>query len=322
MSIYIKINDRNFMAVYFSIILVAITILTGIVWLADKFYLAPQRKLKVAEAQDALKVQGGSELPKSTIRKLMEPSPLVDTSVQIFPVIALVLILRSFLYEPFQIPSGSMMPTLLDGDFILVNKYNYGLRDPVLRHKFFEIGAPKRGDAVVFKYPEDPRIDYIKRVIGLPGDRIIYRNKSLYIKKACKESDATCPDFVQVVNTFTNKYQGPDAEEGMNQFEATMFDKKHNILNNQNTIPRTGHYFSQPGTAKDEFLVPSGHYFVMGDNRDNSLDGRFWGFVPEENLVGQAVAIWMSFDFERTDDSFLPSWIPTNIRFERVGAIN
>jgi signal peptidase I len=310
------------MAVYFSIILVAITILTGIVWLADKFYLAPQRKLKVAEAQDALKVQGGSELPKSTIRKLMEPSPLVDTSVQIFPVIALVLILRSFLYEPFQIPSGSMMPTLLDGDFILVNKYNYGLRDPVLRHKFLEIGAPKRGDAIVFKYPEDPRIDYIKRVIGLPGDRIIYRNKSLYIKKACKESDATCPDFVQVVNTFTNKYQGPDAEEGMNQFEATMFDKKHNILNNQNTIPRTGHYFSQPGTAKDEFLVPSGHYFVMGDNRDNSLDGRFWGFVPEENLVGQAVAIWMSFDFERTDDSFLPSWIPTNIRFERVGAIN
>jgi len=242
--------------------------------------------------------------------------------VQIFPVIAFVLILRSFLWEPFQIPSGSMMPTLLDGDFILVNKFNYGLRDPVARNKFFEVGSPERGDAVVFKYPRDPRVDYIKRVIGLPGDRIIYRNKSLYIKQACSESDAKCPDFVQIVNTFTNKYQGPDAVEGMNQFEAAMLNKTHNILNDQYTMPRTAHYFVQAGTAQDEFLVPSGHYFVMGDNRDNSLDGRFWGFVPEENLVGQAVAIWMSFDFDRANDSFLPRWIPTNIRFERIGAIN
>jgi signal peptidase I len=310
------------MAVYFSIILVAITVITGIVWLIDKFYLVPQRKLNVEEAQDAVKAQGGTELPKETIAKLMEPSPLIDTSVQIFPIIAFVLILRSFLYEPFQIPSGSMMPTLLDGDFILVNKFNYGLRDPVARNKFLEVGLPERGDAVVFKYPMDPRIDYIKRVIGLPGDRIIYRNKSLYIKQACKESDTTCPDFVQIVNNFTNKYTGPDAEEGMNQFEAVMFDKTHNILNNQNVLSRTGHYFQQQGTAQDEFLVPAGHYFVMGDNRDNSLDGRFWGFVPEENLVGQAVAIWMSFDFERTDESFLPHWIPTSIRFERIGAIN
>ena len=310
------------MAVYFSIILVVITVITGIVWLADKFYLAPQRRLNVAEAQASAKAQSAVELPAETIATLMEPSPLVDTSVQIFPVIAFVLILRSFLYEPFQIPSGSMMPTLLDGDFILVNKFNYGLRDPVARNKFFEVGLPERGDAVVFKYPRDPRVDYIKRVIGLPGDRIIYRNKSLYIKKACKESDVKCPDFVQIVNTFTNKYQGPDAEAGMNQFEAVMFDKTHNILNDQNTMPRTGHYFQQSNTAQDEFVVPAGHYFVMGDNRDNSLDGRFWGFVPEENLVGQAVAIWMSFDFERTDDSFLPTWIPTNVRFERIGAIN
>jgi len=310
------------MAVYFSIILVAITVITGIVWFADKFYLAPQRRIKVVEAQAAAKEQSAVELPPETIATLMEPSPLVDTSVQIFPVIAFVLILRSFLYEPFQIPSGSMMPTLLDGDFILVNKFNYGLRDPVARNKFFEVGLPERGDAVVFKYPRDPRIDYIKRVIGLPGDRIIYRNKSLYIKQACKDSDAKCPEFVQVVNTFTNKYQGPDAERGMNQFEAEMLNKTHNILNDQNTLPRTGHYFQQSGTAQDEFLVPAGHYFVMGDNRDNSLDGRFWGFVPEENLVGQAVAIWMSFDFERAEDSFLPSWIPTNVRFERIGAIN
>jgi len=310
------------MAVYFSIILVAITVLTGIVWFADKFYLAPQRKLNAIEAQKAAREHSAIELPKETIATLMEPSALVDTSVQIFPVIAFVLILRSFIYEPFQIPSGSMMPTLLDGDFILVNKFNYGLRDPVARNKFFDVGLPERGDAVVFKYPLDPRVDYIKRVIGLPGDRIIYKNKSLYIQPACKESDAKCPEFVQIVNTFTNKYQGPDAEKGMNQFEAAMLNKTHNILNDQYTMPRTEHYFKQAGTAQNEFLVPAGNYFVMGDNRDNSLDGRFWGFVPEENLVGQAVAIWMSFDFDRAQDSFLPRWIPTNVRFERIGAIN
>ena len=162
------------MAVYFSIILVAITIITGIVWLADKFYLAPQRRLNVESAQEKSAV----ELPKETITTLMEPSPLVDTSIQIFPVIAFVLVLRSFLYEPFQIPSGSMMPTLLDGDFILVNKFNYGLKDPVARNKFVEVGLPDRGDVVVFKYPLDMRVDYIKRVIGLPGDRVIYKNKS------------------------------------------------------------------------------------------------------------------------------------------------
>ena len=306
------------MAVYFSIILVAITIITGIVWLADKFYLAPQRRLNVESAQEKSAV----DLPKETVATLMEPSPLVDTSIQIFPVIAFVLILRSFLYEPFQIPSGSMMPTLLDGDFILVNKFNYGLKDPVVRNKFVDIGLPERGDVVVFKYPQDMRVDYIKRVIGLPGDRVIYKNKSLYIKPACKEEDVKCPEFTQVVNTFTNKYQGPDAEIGMNQFSAKMLDKTHNILNDQNTMPRTKHFFPQAGTAQNEFLVPAGHYFVMGDNRDNSLDGRFWGFVPEENLVGEAVAIWMSFDFNRDEDSILPRWVPTNVRFERIGAIN
>ncbi|MBL4630290.1 MAG: S26 family signal peptidase, partial [Paraglaciecola sp.] len=134
------------MAVYFSIILVVITVLTGIVWFADKFYLAPQRKLKAIAAQETAKEQSGVELTSDTMKTLMEPSALVDTSVQVFPVIAFVLILRSFLYEPFQIPSGSMMPTLLDGDFILVNKFNYGLKDPVARHKFFEVGLPERGD--------------------------------------------------------------------------------------------------------------------------------------------------------------------------------
>jgi signal peptidase I len=306
------------MAVYFSIFLVIITSITGIVWLADKFYLAPQRKLKLADAQ----AQCQEVLPADVITQLAEPSAIVDTSVQIFPVIAFVLILRSFLWEPFQIPSGSMMPTLLDGDFILVNKFVYGLRDPVARNKFIEVGLPERGDVVVFKYPQDPKIDYIKRVIGLPGDRIIYRNKSIYIKPACQESDVKCPDFEQVINTFKKENESPDGSYGLSRYTADMPNKTHDILVDNQILPRTQHFYQQRNTQRDEFFVPEGHYYVMGDNRDNSLDGRFWGFVPEENLVGEAVAIWMSFDFDRDEDSFLPKWIPTNVRFSRLGGIN
>lgn len=305
------------MAVYFSIFLVIITVVTGIVWLADKLYLANQRQLKVADAQ----AQCESELTADTIAKITEPSALVDTSIQVFPVIAFVLILRSFIYEPFQIPSGSMMPTLLDGDFILVNKFDYGLRDPVARHKFFEIGEPKRGDVIVFKYPNDPQIDYIKRVIGLPGDRIIYRNKSLYIKPACTEQMEKCPEFTQVITSFKNKGEYSDGMFDLSRYTEELPGKTHDILINHNILPRVEHYYQQPGTHQDEFVVPEGHYFAMGDNRDNSLDGRFWGFVPEENLVGRAVAIWMSFEFERDETSWLPHWVPTGIRFNRIGGI-
>ncbi|WP_448566918.1 signal peptidase I [Thalassotalea ganghwensis] len=305
------------MAVYFSIFLVIVTVITGIVWLADKFYLAPQRQLKLAAAQQ----QCESDLTPEVVEKLLEPSGFVDTSVQVFPVIAFVLILRSFLYEPFQIPSGSMMPTLLDGDFILVNKFNYGLRDPVARHKFYENGAPERGDVVVFKYPVDPNTDFIKRVIGLPGDRVIYRNKSLYIKPACQVSDAKCPEFEQVETTFVNSDEYSSEQETLTRYTEKLPNKTHDILVNNQILQRTEHFFQQNGSQRDEFVVPKGHYFVMGDNRDNSLDGRFWGFVPEQNLVGEAVAIWMSFDFERSEDDFLPRWIPTGIRFDRIGSI-
>ncbi|XQW84304.1 signal peptidase I [Thalassotalea piscium] len=305
------------MAAYFSIILVIITVITGVVWLANKFYLAPQRQLKLSEAQAQCNEALGADIES----QLLQPSTIVDTSVQIFPVIAFVLILRSFLYEPFQIPSGSMMPTLLDGDFILVNKFNYGLRDPVARHKFLKIGEPERGDVVVFKYPIEPTIDYIKRVIGLPGDRIIYRNKSLYIKPACLPSEAKCPEFEQVETVLVNNDEYSDGQSPLTRYTSKMPNKTHDILINNQIVPRTQHYFKQNGTQRDEFVVPEGHYFVMGDNRDNSLDGRFWGFVPEENLVGEAIAIWMSFDFDRTEDDFLPKWVPTNVRFERLGSI-
>ncbi|MGJ8691952.1 MAG: signal peptidase I [Thalassotalea sp.] len=315
------------MAVYFSIFLVIITVLTGIVWLANKYYLAPQRQLKLIDAQ----AQCEDELPESVKNQILEPSGVVDTSVQIFPVIAFVLILRSFLYEPFQIPSGSMMPTLLDGDFILVNKFNYGLRDPVVRHKFYENGLPERGDVVVFKYPLNTEVDYIKRVIGLPGDRIIYRDKSVYIKPACTEADATCPTLEKVITEFVNKDEYRSGPNELYRYTSKMPNKTHDILIDH-AVPAKqqasafcmhsgANLCQQAGTARDEYLVPAGHYFVMGDNRDNSLDGRFWGFVPEENLVGEAVAIWMSFDFDNTADDILPSWIPTNVRFSRIGSI-
>lgn len=306
------------MAAHFSIILVVITGLTGIVWLLDKFVFAPKRALTLQTTQE----QCAQPLDENAIAKIVEPNVLVDTSVQIFPVIAFVLILRSFIYEPFQIPSGSMMPTLLDGDFILVNKFNYGLREPVTRSKFFENGSPERGDVVVFKYPVQPKIDYIKRVIGIPGDRIVYRNKTLYIQPKCIDKSKACPKLEKVKTDF--KALGEHTQQGMplTRFQSNMPGKTHEILVNTKTYPRNRDFKAQPGLAKGEWLVPQGQYLVMGDNRDNSLDGRFWGFVPEENLVGEAVAIWMSFEFENDNSSFLPSWVPTGIRFERLGGIN
>ena len=306
------------MAMYFSLFLVVITIVTGIVYFLDKFVYAPKRQLNLEATQE----QCSQPLDNVAIEKITAPNVWVDTSVQIFPVIAFVLVLRSFLWEPFQIPSGSMMPTLLDGDFILVNKFNYGLREPVARNKFIEIGAPERGDVVVFKYPVQPQVDYIKRVIGLPGDRVVYRNKALYIQPKCEVGATKCPEMKQVLTDFkkTGEYQ----QMGMplTEYSTQLGEKTHNILVNNNTYPQTHRFFSQPGLKKGEWLVPEGEYLVMGDNRDNSTDGRFWGFVPEENLVGEAVAIWMSFDFERTEEDFLPTWIPTGVRLSRIGGIN
>lgn len=316
------------MAVYFSLFLVLVTVVTGIVWVLDKFYLEPQRQSKLADAQ----AQCEEALSEDVQQKILEPSGLVDTSVQVFPVIAFVLILRSFIYEPFQIPSGSMMPTLLNGDFILVNKFNYGLRDPVVRNKFFEVGQPEQGDVIVFKYPIQPEIDYIKRVIGVPGDRVLYRNKSIFIKPACLESHKECPKYTEVAQNLVNKDEFSSAQGEIHRYTSIMPNKTHDILitPSKNAKEQAASFCMysmnnpcyQPGTAQDEFVVPQGYYFVMGDNRDNSLDGRFWGFVAEENLVGEAVAVWMSFDFERTEADILPTWIPTGIRFNRIGGIN
>lgn len=300
------------MANYFSIFLVILTVGSGLIWLADTLLFAQKRKDKV--------LQANAGMNESALKEAVSLPYIVDTAQQIFPVIAFVLILRSFLYEPFQIPSGSMMPTLLVGDFILVEKFSYGLKDPVMRSKFVDIGSPERGDVVVFKFPQNPSIDYIKRVVGLPGDTIVYKNKQLFIKRVCDKAD-DCQPMQAVDLHFEKRGEYISDFTPLERYSEKLGEVQHNILRNPARPDRENSYYQQPGTQKDEWLVPEGQYFVMGDNRDNSLDGRFWGFVPDANLVGKAVAIWISFEFDRPPSSSVPSWIPTDIRFNRVGSI-
>ena len=236
----------------FALFMVVVLLVTGFICLLDKLVL---RKNRPANMPDPM---------------------LVEYSKSFFPVILLVFLIRSFVAEPFKIPSGSMMPTLLAGDFILVNKFTYGLRVPILNNTFIETQHPKRGDVFVFHYPPDPSIDYIKRVVGLPGDKILYQDKQLYINGQ------------KLDMTYLNDYSYESA--GLNQVHAKRFkeqlgDVQHDVLLEEDSMSREG-----------AFEVPAGHYFAMGDNRDNSRDSRYWGFVPEQNLVGKAFFIWWNFD--------------------------
>lgn len=294
------------MANYFSIFLVVLTLVSGLIWLIDSLMFASKRR----ERSGILSKEQDVQLPW-----------LVDTAQQIFPVIAFVMVLRSFLYEPFQIPSGSMMPTLLVGDFILVEKFSYGLKDPVARKKFVDLGSPERGDVVVFKFPPNPRLDYIKRVVGLPGDTVIYRNKQLQIKPAC-DMPENCAPLETIALNLESRGDAYQQFSPLEKYTEQLGDVSHQIYRKTGRSNYVSRYFQQPGTQIDEWIVPEGQYFVMGDNRDNSEDGRFWGFVPDENLVGKAVAIWISFEFDRVPSSWVPNWIPTGVRFERVGSIN
>ncbi len=269
----------------FPAFLVLASILTGGIWLVDAWLFAPRRRRLVREAA----AQGAVGAGASVAYK--EPV-LVEYARSFFPVIFIVLLLRSFLVEPFRIPSNSMMPTLLTGDFILVNKYAYGLRLPVLNNKFVEIGTPQRGDVVVFKFPEDGRTDYIKRVIGAPGDEIWYQNRTVYING---EPQERLP-----IGTYTGVGSGMVMTGAQESVENLAGVEHH-------TLVRPGVPDLPPGCrelAYGPIKVPEGHYFVMGDNRDNSNDSRCWGFVPEENLVGKAFAIWMHWDGAR--DGFPP----------------
>jgi len=250
-------NDVHF---DFAVLLTLLALITGIGWVLDKLWLAPRRSRTVGQHED-------------------RPSWPIEICRSFFPVIAVVLLLRSFVAEPFRIPSGSMIPTLLIGDFILVNKFSYGLRDPVFHHKFLDTGEPKRGDIAVFRYPNDPRVDYIKRIIGLPGDHISYREKILYING---EPMAQTPDGVFTASGLAPTYR----------LEENLSGVEHAIIINPN---RRG----EPVDHVEDFIVPEGQYYAMGDNRDGSADSRYWGTVPEGNLVGRAFLIWMSWDSAR-----------------------
>lgn len=201
---------------------------------------------------------------------------LVEYSKSFFPVLFLVLVLRSFIFEPFRIPSSSMMPTLLIGDFILVNKFSYGVRLPVINTKVIDIGKPERGDVMVFRYPKDPSLDYIKRVIALPGDTVGYFDKHVYI------NGQRIPQ--EPLGLYDGVGQGDKMTNSLLKREL-LPDQAHDIL-----------IMSERPSIEGEIVVPEGHYFMMGDNRDNSNDSRYWGTVPEENIVGKAFMIWMNWD--------------------------
>ncbi|MBK1705734.1 signal peptidase I [Halochromatium glycolicum] len=261
----------------FPTFLVAATALTGGIWLIDALFFAPKRRrIATAAASGA-----SDETAPASAGGYKEPV-LVEYARSFFPVILIVLLLRSFVVEPFRIPSGSMMPTLLVGDFILVNKFAYGLRWPVLNSKFVELGEPERGDVIVFRFPQDESVDYIKRVIGVPGDQVYYRDKTVYLNG---EPLGQIP---------LGNYVGENGRPtGLLEAIEKIDDREHEILIN----PRTGDFPRACRVLADgPVTVPEESYFVMGDNRDNSNDGRCWGFVPEENLVGKAFAIWMSWD--------------------------
>ncbi len=265
----------------FPLLLVIATALTGAIWLLDVVWWRPARRAAVVKEGGDEAAPGGEAGDPQAPGSVEPKEPLVvEYAKSFFPIILAVLVLRSFVIEPFRIPSGSMLPTLLVGDFILVNKYAYGLRLPVLNTRIVELGSPQRGDVMVFRYPEDPSVDYIKRVVGLPGDRVSYVNKTIYVndERIDQQSDgnsdlARCRAFVdgRIVQTASQRRL------------ETLGEVQHAIL-------------ACPGGngIRPDFTVPAGHYFVMGDNRDNSNDSRFWGTVPEENLVGKAFMIWLN----------------------------
>ena len=253
----------------FPLILVSVVGATGLLTLLDFVLLAPRRKRAV---QRYINLVG---TPDSAVVDRMKSQPaFIESARSVFPVLLLVLVLRSFVYEPFQIPSGSMEPTLDVGDFILVDKHAYGLRLPVTGTRILETGQPERGDVMVFRQPGHLQTNFIKRVVGLPGDRILYKRKTLYINGQ------------QVMeNALASTTAAPHDEDGAQQaFSETLGPVTHSI-NKDPDFPNQ--------QAEGQWVVPAGHYFVMGDNRDRSNDSRFWGFVPEANLVGKAIYIWM-----------------------------
>ena len=285
----------------FALLLFLATVVTGLYWLADRFIFLPRRRAAAqtlteqrARRRAELAAQGitqvdDEDLDSARERVLAQPWWL-DWTAGLFPVILIVFLLRSFVVEPFKIPSGSMIPTLLIGDLILVNKFTYGLRLPVVNTQVTKGNPIQRGDVVVFRYPPKPSVDYIKRVIGLPGDEVSYLNKRLTINGK------------EVPQTAVSDFFDESTMEYFKQFNEQLGDVHHNIIVDTRRAAFIGNpdqfqyrdncrYSIEGVTCK----VPEGHYFMMGDNRDNSLDSRYWGFVPNDNIVGKAFFVWMNF---------------------------
>ena len=284
----------------FALMLMVATVVTGVYWIAEKLVFLPQRRRELqrleADSQNreaALRKQGfepdASALAPAREKLLRQPWWL-DWTAGLFPVILVVFVLRSFLFEPFKIPSGSMIPTLRVGDLILVNKFYYGIRLPVFNTKLIANHMPERGDVMVFRYPPQPSLDYIKRVVGVPGDEVAYLNKRLTANGHLAPT-SEAPDFFD-----------KDAARYVKQFAEEQNGHRYNTLNYDDRpafVPGASDFtnkqncqYSVEGVV---CKVPDGHYFMMGDNRDDSLDSRYWGFVPEANIVGKAFFVWMNF---------------------------
>ena len=253
----------------FPTIMVLLVLISGAIWAFDAAVLSRRRRLVAANAVD--------QDDEHAQARALQPPVLVEYARSFFPVFLVVLVLRSFIAEPFRIPSSSMVPTLLTGDFILVNKFSYGLRIPVLGNKIIDIGDPQRGDVIVFRYPREPSTPYIKRVVGVPGDRIDYYNKTLFINGEAVRQE--------VVGSFTG-FGSEVSMTGMSERIEHLEGAEHSILVKHSD---DGRRFSQ--------VVADGNYFVLGDNRDNSRDSRYWGTVPDELLIGKAFLIWMNWDW-------------------------
>ncbi|MCX7266709.1 MAG: signal peptidase I [Betaproteobacteria bacterium] len=294
-SWYLGLQEGNF-----ALLLLMAVVISGLYWLAERFYFLPQR-VAAAEQFDADNARRHKELSKMGIAKvdatgkdardklLMQPWWL-DWTAGLFPVILVVFLLRSFLFEPFKIPSGSMIPTLWVGDLILVNKFHYGVRLPVLNLKITQGTEVARGDVMVFRYPPRPSVDYIKRVVGVPGDEVSYLNKKLFINGQAIATENIPEFFDESVMRY------------FKQSQEKLGEKSHNLIVDDDRpafIPGADDFafrdqcrYSIEGVV---CKVPQGHYFMMGDNRDNSLDSRYWGFVPDANIVGKAFFVWMNF---------------------------
>jgi signal peptidase I len=290
----------------FSLVLVTVVAVAGVVWLLDHLLFEPARRRAASAAgQDAAAL----------------PVPVtVDYARSFFPVAVIVLLVRSFIFEPFRIPSDSMMPTLLDGDFIIVNKFAYGLRLPVADQKFLSIGEPQRGDVVVFHYPPDPAINFIKRVVGLPGDHVRITSDQLIINgvPVPLQSDGRYDDGCYHNMRLSTEILGTHRHQTLSCLTpdeivaATSASCGRHLERNYECIEPT-----VPGlrdhSDRDEMRVPAGEYLMIGDNRDNSYDGRYWGFVPEDHLVGKATRIWFNWDLQRSGG---PIWSRIGRRIE------